>query len=91
MNTNIIDNDIFYFIKHIMKIELLPYQEILIKKLIDARNNNETLIFLPGRIYGRKMLNTIFHEYELYKENKQLGYNTSITICDELDRYQNQT
>lgn len=40
-------NDIIYFAKNIMQLDLKPHEELLLKKLVEAKKNGEDLIFLP--------------------------------------------
>ena len=40
-------NDIIYFVKNVMQLELKPYEELLLKNLVEAKKTGKDLVFLP--------------------------------------------
>lgn len=55
--------DICYFVKNIMSRDLLPYEEIILQKMIEAKENGGEFVFLGGRIHRKRPLQNISREY----------------------------
>jgi hypothetical protein len=76
MESNNKNIDIIYFIKNVLQINLLPYEELFIKKIIEVKKSGEDLIFMP--VFPRTL-------HEKILQSKYYGTNAKVLIIDDLD------
>jgi hypothetical protein len=69
-------NDIIYFVKNIMQINLKSHEELLLKKLIEAKESGKDLVFIP-------FIPRTLQDIDL--QCKHYGKNTKCVIFDESD------
>jgi hypothetical protein len=67
-------NDIIYFVKTIMQIDLKPHEELLLKNLVEAKKTGKDLVFLPYKIQPSSNNNT---------NHVADGYHTEYVIIDD--------
>lgn len=70
-------NDIIYFVKNVMQLDLKPHEELLLKNLIEAKKTGKDLMFgfVPHTSQN-------VSEYSNYN-NQQYGTSTKFVVIDE--------